>query len=166
MRILAATMIWFQLLGLSIWLGGMVVLGALVAPTVFTSVEPYESAGEVMTLLFRKFNGSLVYGCAVLVLVGFIGKWFLNPMPGWSRRVEGILLGVMIVSAIYIGSILGPRMQELRIVKNADPNNTLAAAEFQRGHTLSRALFTLNLGLGMPLLFIHARESLVRNAEQ
>ena len=127
-------MSWLELLGLGVWVGGMITLGALVAPTIFDLVKPIEMAGDAMSLVFRKFNGGLVYICIAMVTIGYVGKLILTSRMYRSRFIEGGLLLVMIVIGIYIGVVLGPRMQELREIRSHDPSNTGAVVDFDRGH--------------------------------
>lgn len=162
MKQMAYLFTWLELVGLGLWIGGMVTLGALVAPTVFDTVKPVEAAGEAMSLVFRKFNGGLVYICIVLVLTGFLGKFFLVAPKGRSCWVEGGLLILMTLTGLYIGAILGPRMQDLRQIRMSDPSNTGAVVEFDRGHRLSERLFSVNLLLGLVILFIIAKEATPR----
>lgn len=54
-------------LAASLWLGGLLVLGALVAPIVFGTV-PAPSSGDAMTLVFRRFD-QVSLGCAAVVAV-------------------------------------------------------------------------------------------------
>ena len=164
MKKIACVFTWFELLGLALWVGGMVTLGVLVAPTVFGELGS-ETGGGVMSLVFRKFNGGLVYVCIVLIIMGFVGRLFLDRPKNRSRWVEGGLLLVMILIGLYIGAILGPRMQEFRQIKMADPSNTAAVVGFDRGHNISRKLFTLNLVLGAGALFLTSRETLWRRDE-
>lgn len=161
MKTVVSFFVWLELVGLGVWVGGMLTLGALVAPTVFNTVKPVEVAGEAMSLVFRRFNGGLVYVCIVWVAVGFLGKGYLGPPRGRSRWIEGGLLTIMILSALYIGSVLGPRMQELRQDRLRDPSNTAVVAEFDRGHRLSERLFLLNMLLGLGVLFINAQDSMM-----
>ncbi len=56
-----------SMLAASLWLGGILVLGAVVAPVVFRVVPPPINA-DAMTLVFRRFDGVAV-ACAVIVLV-------------------------------------------------------------------------------------------------
>jgi uncharacterized membrane protein len=158
MRQAAYVFSWLELVGLGLWIGGMVTLGALVAPAVFDMVKPVEMAGDAMSMVFRKFNGGLVYLCILLVVVGFTGKLFLASRGERSRWVEaGMLIG-MILIGLYIGVVLGPRMQELRQIRISDPSNTGAVVQFDRDHRFSERLFTLNLILGLGALFMNARE--------
>ena len=165
MRVLAYLSRWIELLGLAVWIGGMVILGALVAPTVFNTVKPIEMAGEAMSLVFRKFNGGLAYVCIALVVLGFLGKFFLDQHRGRSLWIEGGILAVMILFGLYVGAILGPRMEELRHTRIADPSNSMAIVEFDRDHRISVSLFSANLLLGLAVLFIHARESVIKGVE-
>jgi uncharacterized membrane protein len=156
---------WLELLGLGVWIGGMVILGALVAPTVFNTVKPIEVAGAAMSLVFRRFNGGLVYACIAMVALGFLGKLFLEQQRGRSRWIEGGLIAVMILVGIYIGAILGPQMEELRHARITDPSNSTAIIEFNRDHRVSETLFSINLILGLVVLFINARESAIKGVK-
>jgi len=164
-RTLAYLSRWLELLGMGVWIGGMVILGALVAPTVFNTVKPIEMAGEAMSLVFRKFNGGLVYVCIVLVVFGFLGKFFMSQRRRRSLWIEGGLLTVMVLAGLYIGAILGPRMEELRRIRMTDPSNSTAIIEFNRDHRVSVSLFSVNLLLGLAVLLIHARESVIKDVE-
>jgi uncharacterized membrane protein len=165
MRVLAYLSRWIELLGLTIWIGGMMILGAVVAPTVFNTVKPIEMAGAAMSLVFRKFNGGLVYVCIVLVVLGFLGKLFLDQRLGRSRWIEAGLLAAMILVSLYIGAILGPRMEVLRHIRITDASNSAAIVEFDRDHRISVSLFSVNLILGLAVLFINARESVIKGVE-
>jgi len=158
MIFLRSTFLWFEFLGLGIWIGGMLTIGALVAPTIFTHFGSMELAGAAMSLIFQKFNSGLVYVCIVMVVLGFGGKVFLMPRSGWSRRIEGGLIVLMILSAIYIGSVLGPKLQELREIRAGDGDNLVVKEQFERGHKLSVGLFNVNLFAGLVVVFIAARE--------
>jgi uncharacterized membrane protein len=156
MRHLASFFVWLELAGLGIWVGGMLTLGALVAPTVFNTVKPVEMAGDAMSLVFHKFNSGLVYVCIVLVVLGFIGKCFLGGPRGKRRWIEGGLLTVMVLSGLYIGAILGPKMQSLRQITLTDRSNGMAVAEFDHKHRESVDLFSINLLLGFAVLWMNS----------
>ena len=166
MKTAASFFVWLELVGLGVWVGGMLTLGALVAPTVFDVVRPNEMAGEAMSLVFRKFNAGLVYVCIVLIAIGFLGKWFLGLKRERSRWVEGGMLTVMILSGIYMGAVLSPRLQDLRQIKMSDPSNTAAVVEFNRKHRTSEQLFTVNLLLGLAVLGINSGASAVSDRKE
>jgi hypothetical protein len=149
---------WLELLGLAILIGGMITLGAVVAPTVFTLLPPMTTGGEVMSTLFIRFNMIVTYICLGLILVGFLGKIVLE---GWGKRIkyfEGITLLIILGVGIYLGSFLTPRMDQLRKMRLQDPSNHQAVVEFSAGHRLSQGLFSVNLLLGMGVLYLNAIE--------
>jgi uncharacterized membrane protein len=164
MRVMVYLSRWIELLGLGVWIGGMVAL-VLTAPIVFNTVKPVEMAGAAMSQVFRRFNGGLVYVCIAMIAAGFLGKFFLDKRRDRSRWFEGGLITVMILVGLYIGAVLGPRMEALRHTRIADPSNSAAIIEFNRDHRVSETLFTVNLLLGLVVLFINAKESVVQNVK-
>jgi uncharacterized membrane protein len=160
MKILTSLFVWLELLGLGIWIGGMVILGAVVAPTVFNTVKPVEMAGDAMSLVFHRFNGEWVFVCIGLVVLGFIGKWLAAPPQGIRIRIEAALVTVLVLSGLYIGAILGPRMQALRQITMTDRSNGMAVAEFDHMHKRSVQLFSINILLGLAVLWMNSRPSI------
>ncbi|MBI3994822.1 MAG: DUF4149 domain-containing protein [Nitrospirae bacterium] len=157
MKGLLSIFCWLETAGLGMWVGGMAAL-VLIAPMVFDTVKPVEMAGETMSRVFRNFNGLLAYIYIGMIAAGFLGRLFLNPGRKVSRSVEAGLLAVLILSGLYIGAVLGPRMQELRQIRAADPLNKVAAVEFDRDHRVSERLFVINALLGLTALFMVSRE--------
>jgi len=158
MRILVYFFKWLELLGLAILIGGMIILGALVAPTVFGMLPPMSTGGEVMSTLFVRFNSVVAYICFGLILVGFLGKLALGGLGKKLRYIEGISLMIMLVVGIYIGSFLTPRMDQLRNMRIQDPSNHQAVEWFNASHRLSEKLFTLNLLMGLVVLYLNAMD--------
>ncbi|HSG06017.1 MAG TPA: DUF4149 domain-containing protein, partial [Nitrospiria bacterium] len=151
--------LWFEFLGLGIWIGGMLTIGALVAPTIFNHIDSIELAGKTMSLIFGKFNGGLVYVCMFMTALGFGGKAFLMPRKGWSRRFEGGLIILMILTSLYIGSILSPKLQELREIRASERDNLVVKEQFEKGHKFSVTLFNVNLFAGLVVVFLASREA-------
>jgi uncharacterized membrane protein len=166
MKILTSLFVWLELVGLGIWIGGMVILGAVVAPTVFNSVKPVEMAGDAMSLVFHRFNGEWVFVCIGLVVLGFIGKWLTAPKQGMRMRIEAALVTVLVLSGMYIGAILGPRMQTLRQITMTDRSNGMAVAEFDHMHKRSVQLFSVNILLGLAVLWMNSRSSINANRKE
>ncbi|MBI3610044.1 MAG: DUF4149 domain-containing protein [Nitrospirae bacterium] len=166
MKIIASFFIWLELLGLGVWIGGMVILGAVVAPTVFNAVKPVEMAGDAMSLVFHRFNGEWVFVCIGLVVLGFVGKWLTAPPQGMRMRIEAALIIVLVLSGLYIGAILGPRMQTLRQITLTDRSNGMAVAEFDHKHKRSVQLFSVNILLGLAVLWMNSRPSSGSNRKE
>lgn len=159
MKIIVSFFEWLERVGLGVWVGGMLTLGALVAPVVFNTVKPIEMAGDTMSLVFHKFNSGLVYVCILLVVVGFVGKWLLGRQRGKRLWVEGGLLIAMVLCGLYIGAILGPKMQALRQITLTDRSNGMAVAEFDHRHRESVTLFSINILLGLAVIWVHSGSS-------
>jgi uncharacterized membrane protein len=156
MKLLASFFVWLELVGVGLWVGGMVILGAVVAPIVFNTVKPVEMAGDAMSLVFHRFNGVWVFVCIGLVIVGFVGKWATTRPRGTRTKIEAALITVLILSGLYIGAILGPRMQTLRQITLTDRSNGMAVSEFDHKHRRSVQLFTVNILLGLAVLWMNA----------
>jgi uncharacterized membrane protein len=156
MKYLTTLFVWLELVGVGLWVGGMLILGAVVAPTVFNTVKPVEMAGDAMSLVFHRFNGEWVFVCIGLVVLGFIGKWFTARPQGRRIKIEAALIAVLVLSGLYIGAILGPRMQTLRQITLTDRSNGMAVAEFDRKHKRSVQLFSVNIALGLAVLWMNA----------
>jgi uncharacterized membrane protein len=158
MRILIYFFKWLELLGLAIFIGGMIILGAVVAPTVFGMLLPMSTGGEVMSTLFIRFNSVVAYICLGLIVVGFLGKLALGAGGRKLKYIEGLTLLMMLVIVIYVGSFLTPRMDQLRHMRIQDPNNHQAVEQFGAGHRLSQKLFSMNLLLGLVVLYLNAMD--------
>lgn len=150
--------IWLELIGLVILVGGMIVLGALVAPTVFGLLPMMGAGGEVMSTLFFRFNSTVSYICLGLIGLGYIGKVFLLKSKTKRRFLEGAFLGVIFVVSVYMGAALTPEMDRLRQARIQNPENHQAVEQFEVRHRLSEKLVSLNLLLGLAVLYLHAME--------
>lgn len=158
MRGLSYTAAWLELVGLAALLGGMLTLGALVAPTVFGLLPPMSTGGEVMTALFRRFNSYYAYTCLGLIILGYFGKFLLVNPPGRLRYVEGMLLLVLAAIVLYLGAVLTPEMEHLRQLRLQDPGNHEAFERFSAGHRLSQTLYAVNLIVGLAVFYLAAME--------
>ena len=107
-----------HLLALALWLGGLVAIGALVAPTAFHATRtapalagnlPQQNAlaGAVVGGSLRLFN-TLAFACAAALLAAN-----LLLLPSASRRWTGACLGttlVLLASTLYLALGLTPAL--------------------------------------------------------
>jgi hypothetical protein len=98
------------LVALTLWLGGLVVLGAIVAPTVFRIV-PAPTSADAMTVVFRRFD-VIAMGAAAGALVSEV---LLARGPGSSGldRVRGGALVIAAILAIVEAAWLSPAIDAL-----------------------------------------------------
>src|SRR5687768_12279597 len=97
-------------LALVVWLGGMVVLGAVVAPTTFQVLQASEPvagralAGEVFGSMLARFH-YVAYAAGGLLLLTLAGMAVLGPRPR-GFAVRAALAAAMLLVALYSGVIV------------------------------------------------------------
>jgi Domain of unknown function (DUF4149) len=147
-------------LALALWTGGLVVVGAVAAPSVFDilgarSAEGRVLAGAVVGALLERFT-MIAYGCAAVVLLSLVTRGVLGPRPRrFAYRVGGLLL--MIAATVYAGSVVAPRIAAMQrsigtapsALAESDPRRI----EFGRLHGTSVSLQLVPLLGGLALLF-------------
>jgi uncharacterized membrane protein len=152
----------FELLALSVWVGGLIVIIAAVIPAVFNSFG-MEPGGRFLTSVFDGYN-HLVVG-AIVMLLGAIGFRIhaegerIASTPG-PPRPELMLLGLMVIIAILIIGLLGPKsvtLQELAFATKGEAERKEAYSAFFRIHSIVRGLYLVNLGLGIALLVVKVK---------
>src|SRR4030065_1050745 len=99
-----------HLLSLVVWIGGMIFLGVIGAPSIF-KVLPRESAGDVLGSIFPKYwiMGYLCGGTALVTIFLLSFKEHLYP---WGRI--GLLV-LMTVLTLYLGLSAAPKAREVRL---------------------------------------------------
>jgi hypothetical protein len=100
-----------QLLALAVWAGGLLALGAIVAPIVFR-VVPAPTSADAMTLVFRRFDVVAIV-CAAVALVA---EAAFAKRGGKVTRVDRLrALSLVAASglAIAIGAWLSPAIADL-----------------------------------------------------
>jgi hypothetical protein len=99
------------MLAVALWLGGLVALGALVAPVVFSRVSmPYSA--DAMTVIFRRFD-LVAMGCAAALLATEAVRAIAR-LP--FTRLDHLRAGVSALAAaaaVYEGTAVSPRIAGL-----------------------------------------------------
>jgi hypothetical protein len=154
------------LVALAVWLGGMSVIGFLVAPTIFRVLEatdPHNGrvlAGALLGEVLRGFH-LLAYACGVILLLCLLIIKFVGPPPR-AFKVRISIVTLMLAIAVYSGVPLTGALTSLQS-SVAVPIHTLEETDprrnrFDRLHATSTALWTLNIALGLISLAWYARE--------
>lgn len=153
------------LVALAIWLGGMVVLGAIVAPSTFQVLQTLEPAsgralaGEVFGTALARF-AYLSYGTGGVMLATLAIMGLLGPRPR-PFLVRVFLLIVMLGIALYAGIGLADEIATVQQAAGGLPS-ALAATDplrlrFDALHTLSERLMMLNVVAALALLVLEAK---------
>ena len=98
-------------LALALWLGGLLTLGAVVAPIVF-SIVPAPTSADAMTIVFRRFDAIAITSAAVVL---FCELWRVKIGAKLSRLdlARGVSLAIAGVLALYEGMVVSPRVEAL-----------------------------------------------------
>jgi hypothetical protein len=160
---------YLALAALVVWLGGMIVLGLLVAPSIFgvlqsATPDPAQGrmlAGATFGEILRRFH-LLAYGCGGVLVACLLVMKLVGPPPQTFFPRLGIV-AVMLAIAVYSGV---PVSREIESIQSqvAGPISALPQSDarrnrFDRLHGLSTTLMTINMGLGLVLLYWYVREN-------
>ena len=157
---------YLYVLALTIWLGGMLVLGAIVAPTTFRVLQASapESgrflAGELFGTMLGQFH-YVAYGAGALMLITLAAMALLGPRPrGFAVRAG--LVAAMLLVALYSGvSVLGEIdaiQQEVGGVPSRLAASDPRRIRFDELHEFATQLMMLNVVGALALVFWETRE--------
>jgi hypothetical protein len=154
------------ILALVVWLGGMVVLGAVVAPATFQVLQATapatgrELGGAVFTVILERFH-YIAYGSGALLLLTLAAMGLLGPRPS-GLAVRSGLVTVMLAVAMYSGLVVLRGAERIRHDVGGLPSR-LAEGDarrirFDELHVLSTRLMMVNIVGALALLVWEARE--------
>lgn len=154
------------ILALVVWLGGMLVAGLLVAPTVFGVLGAHDpesgrvAAGLVFGTFLRRFH-LLAYLTGGLMLASLTLQRLLGPRPV-SYGIRAGIIVLMLSLFGYSGVVLSPRIEALQRevagpVAQLEVNDPRRVA-FDGLHQLSTVLLSLAAVGGLALVAWEARE--------
>lgn len=153
---------------LTLWVGGLVVIIAVVIPAVFNSFG-MEPAGRFLRRVFDGYGYLNLGIICILSLVAFLRYRTYGQDPALIFSVtsgEWWLLGGMFVVTVGILGILGPQaveLQEQAFEAISKEQKDLAYGQFFRLHMIVRALHLVNVGLAFSLFILKLRKTLVHH---
>ena len=157
---------YLYVVALVLWVGGLVVAGALVAPSVFGVLEAWNEsqgralAGQVFGEVLLRLTW-LSYAMGGIMFIALTLHRLLGARPvKYGVRVG--IMGVMLVMMMVTGFVLIPQIDAIRAeVKGAVaelPDTDPRRSEFNRLHGLSNMLFSITVIGGLALCWWEARE--------
>ena len=163
-RVLALRYIY--VLALAIWLGGMIVLGAVVAPATFHVLQAAEPThgrllgGAVLGAVLSRFH-YVAYGAGTLTFLALAAMALLGPRPR-DFAVRAFIIAMMLVIALYSGLAVVREINTIQQEAGGLPASLPAAdtrrARFDELHQRSTHLMMLNIVGALVLLYWEARE--------
>lgn len=153
-------------LALVVWLGGMVILGAVVAPATFQVLQASapatgrELAGAVFGAALARFH-YVAYVAGGLLLVTLAAMRVLGPRPA-HVGVRALIAALMLAVALYSGMVVLRQIDAVQVEAGGLPSRLPAGDErrvrFDALHLLSTRLMMLNIAGALVLLYWEARE--------
>jgi uncharacterized membrane protein len=153
-------------LALVVWLGGMVILGAIVAPATFQILQASAPetgralAGDLFGQILARFH-YVAYAAGGLLLVSIVAMALLGPRPR-AFAVRLAVIAVMLLVSLYSGLIVLPTIDSIQLEVGSLPS-LLSATDprrirFDELHQLSTQLMMANIVGALALLYWEARD--------
>jgi uncharacterized membrane protein len=153
-------------LALVVWLGGMVILGAVVAPTTFQVLQTAapgngrELAGAVFGATLARFH-YVAYAAGALLLVTLAAMRVLGPRPA-HVGVRAVIVALMLASVLYSGLVVLRQIDAVQAEAGGLPSRLpigdARRERFDSLHTLSTRLMFFTIVGALVLLYWEARE--------
>jgi hypothetical protein len=138
-------------LALALWLGGMVVLGAVVAPLL---------SGAAFGAILSRFH-YVAYSAGTLALLSLAAMALLGPRPR-GFAVRSAIVGLMLLIALYSGVVVLREADAIQRdvvgLPSSLPADDARLARFDELHQLSTQLMMVNIIGALILLYWEARE--------
>jgi hypothetical protein len=140
------------LLALTVWIGGLIVLGAVVAPVVFAAA-PHGIAADAMTSVFVRFD-KIAMVAAVVVLGTEAVRARVSARPGHAEVARVVLSVVLAACAALEGLSVTPKIAELH-ASGAMRGVGEAGASLDSAHALAEMLGKGQALLAVGLIVLH-----------
>jgi uncharacterized membrane protein len=153
-------------LALVVWLGGMLLIGALVAPTTFQVLQAADPvngrvlAGELFGTTLARFH-PIAYGAGAILLAALVAMRVLGPRPP-AFAARALIVAAMLAVALYSGRVVLTRVdaiqREVGTLPSKLPAGDARRVEFDSLHLLATRLMMLNIAAALVLLYWEAPE--------
>lgn len=154
------------LVAIALWTGGIIILGAVAAPSIFEALAARGFAdyrvigGSVFGEVLRRFH-LVSYGCAAVLFFSLLLRAVLGPRPSYFG-IRFAIFALMLMATLYSGVVLSTRVDQARAAAGGAPSSLDAGdprrVEFDRLHRLSTMLQLIPVLGGLSLLFWEARD--------
>jgi uncharacterized membrane protein len=153
-------------LALVVWLGGMVVLGAIVAPSTFQVLQASAPAngrmlaGELFGSILARFH-YLAYAAGATLFVTLALAAVLGPRPrAFAFRLG--LISAMLLVALYSGTVVLGSIDAIQVevggLASRLPADDARRIRFDELHQLSTRLMMANIAGALALVYFEARD--------
>jgi uncharacterized membrane protein len=154
------------LLALTVWIGGLVALGSIAAPSIFDVTaargvaDGRAVAGAIFGEILRRFH-HLAYLSAAILILSLVTRRILGPRPH-RLGIRVLLASIMLAATLYSGSVISSRIaalqQQIGAAPSSLPEHDPRRAEFGKLHGMSNALHLIPLLGGLVLIWFELRD--------
>ncbi len=155
-------------IALAVWVGGMIVLSGAVIPAVFNTFGGQDSGGMFLTRAFEGYHRFVAGAGVILLATLWYRRWSGDPIVEVGRSEMIILAGMVMIAGLII-VVLHPNAVALQAHAFATKDETTRKTALEGLFRILlpiRALYMLNLFLGLALIGIKATRSLDRKDER
>jgi uncharacterized membrane protein len=154
------------LLTLVIWVGGLLALGAIAAPSIFDVLAVTQPdhgrllAGALFGEMLRRFH-LVSYAAGGLLLATLLLRRVLGPAPrrfGWRAGIAALMLAASGYSGFVVAERIAKLQREIGVAPSTLPEGDARRVAFGKLHGLSTALELVPLLGGLMLIFWEIRE--------
>jgi hypothetical protein len=139
-------------LAIALWLGGLVALGALVAPVIFSRVSmPYSA--DAMTVIFQRFD-LVAMGSAAALLVTEAARAVARVPFGTLDHARAGVSVLAAAAAVYEGASVSPRIAMLH-AEGAIRGMGSAGMELAKLHDVAELLGKTEVFLLLAVVVLH-----------
>ncbi len=145
---------WIHYLALSLWIGGITFV-SIAAPAIHHSMASRAVAGQIVGKILKRLNPIEITCALILLATSFSSFHFVHAKEEWLFYLIAVILLMGFLSAFYAFH-LTPRLESLKEqIPTLDALSSAHAAkiEFDRLHQIYVKLMTLNLALGLVVLY-------------
>ena len=146
---------------LTLWVGGLLVLGGIAAPSTFEVLATHHVAsdrviaGAVFGAILRRFH-LLSYVCGFVLLATLLARGVLGPRPIWFAARVGTAC-LMVAATAYSGLVVSSEIARVQAQIGGSPSSLPESdprrAAFGRLHATSTGLQLVPILGGLLLLF-------------
>jgi len=151
---------------LTLWVGGLLVLGAIAAPSIFDVLALHHVAsdriiaGAVFGEILRRFH-LLSYACGFVLLATLLTRGVLGPRPIWFAARVGTAC-LMVAATAYSGLVVSPEIARVQAQIGGSPSSLPEGdprrAAFGRLHATSTGLQLVPILGGLLLLLSELKD--------
>ena len=151
-----------EVLGLAIWVGGLVAILGSVIPEVFNL--GMEAGGRLLTKVFVRYNQLILLAIGLIVTVGIYRVWLVirhGAAEASFSRWEGSLLAIMILIQLVLMVVLVPESvvrQEAAFAAQGEVARKAAHDAFFQSHKVVRSLYVANFVFGAGVIAVKIRQ--------